>query len=268
MATAQIDAMKELQDSFQLLFKNWMLALPTAIASLLATLLMVLVVGALIGGVVGAGVLGGGANGQGSAAAATALLGGAGIMALVGGIVVVLVSLGAHATVVFAAADVWAGKPVDLGSAMSRAFPKLGQLILAAILIFLLAIIPGILVFLFIGVLLLIALGFFMMYVTPGVTVGDKGAMDAIKESFNLAKNNFAPSAIAFVGVVVVALVGAIINSIFLHWFVLNFIVGFVVGGLTSAYAAIVVVRFYQLLTRSARLAPAAAPPAPTAPTA
>ena len=275
MATAQIDAVKELVDSFQLLLKNWILAIPTAIVSLLAAILIGVVILGMIAGLAGAGVLGGLGGGEhGSGAGVAALLGGTGLLALVGVVILVVLSLIANATVIYAASDAWAGRAVDLISAMGRAFGKLGHLIVAGIIIFLLAIIPGVLIFVLIGVVLLFALGFFMMYVVPSITLGNRSGTEAIGASFNLAKSNFGPSAIAFIGIFVVALVGAFIDGIFRHWFIFSLIVSFVVGGLTSAYAAIVIVRFYELLSRSP-MAPAMAragavapaPPPPSAPT-
>ncbi|HME82611.1 MAG TPA: hypothetical protein VKF82_11155 [Candidatus Eremiobacteraceae bacterium] len=264
MATAQIDVVKELQDSFQLLIKNWMLALPTAIAALLGSVLRFMIFGALAAGALSSGVLGSTGN-QGAMTAAMAVLASVGLIGLIGGIVLALIGLVAQATVVYGATDIWAGRPLDLSSALSRGFAKLPQMIVGLILIVLLAIIPCILVFLFIGVFLLLALGFFVMYWVPGVVIGNKSGMEAIGDSFNLAKNNFGPSALAFLGIFVVVLVGGFVDMLFSHIIGLNFLVSFVVGGFIYAFAAIVVVRMYELLTRSASLAPAATPPAPTA---
>jgi len=262
MLPRQIDAMTELQNAFKLLFNNWILALPTAISSLLFMVLFFFFVAAAIGSMVGAGALGGD-----HPTGAMALLSGFGVVGFVLFIVAALVALVANATVVAAAQDVWKGRGPDLGGAVGQAMGKLPHLIVAAIIIALLAIIPGLLAIFFIGFLLLIALGFFMMYVVPGIMVGGESGSSAIGASFRLAKENFGPSALAFVGIVVVVVAGQIVSTIFSHIIGLNFIVAFVVGGLASAYGALVSVRFYDLLKGGAPPAVAtgsAPPPMPT----
>jgi len=257
MATVmQVDAVKELQDSFQLLIKNWMLALPTAIASLLQVVLFTMVFGAAIAGVFAGGILSGQNPGL-----AGALLGGVGLIGLVGGIVVLLVSLVAHATVIAGAQ----GGQFDLSPAASRAFSKLPQLVIAAILIFLMTIIPCLLILLAgLGLLLLIVLFYFTMYVMPSIVVGDRTAIEAIKESFNIAKSTLQPSIIAFLGIAVGVLVASFLSGVFLHIWGLNLIIGFAVGGFAYAYAATVIVRFYELgKSAGSAVSPPATPRAP-----
>lgn len=248
--TRQIDAMAELQNAFRILLQNWVLALPTAIASLIGSIFFVLVISAAIAGAIGGGMVTGG-RGLG------AIFAGAGLLGIIGGIVMLLIFAIANAAVIAAAENVWQGRQPDLGGGISKAIGKLPAIIVAGIVIFILAI-PGILTFIFvIGAIWLILLGFFMMYTLPAIVSGSQGAMDAIKASFNLAKTNVAPSAMAFVGIVVVAIIGNVINTIFSHIMIVNFIVAFAVGGLTSAYTALVAVRFYDLLSGAK---PAAAP--------
>jgi len=259
MVSRQIDAMSELTNAVKVLMNNWVLAIPTAVASLIFMLILFFTVFAAIGSVIGAGAMGGMHPGG-----AMAMLGGFGVLGTVLLIVAILIALVANAAVIAASEGVWQGRPPDLSGGISRAIGKLPHLIVAAILIFLMAIIPTLLIFIVIGIFLLIALYFFMMYVFPAIMVGNEGATSAIGASFRLAKENFGPSAIAFVGIIVALVIGQIINTMFSHIIGLNFIVAFVVGGLTSAYAALVSVRFYDLLRGVAVPAVAAPPPLPT----
>jgi len=259
MIGRQIDAMSELTNAFKILMNNWVLAIPTAVASLIFMLILFFTIFAAIGSVVGAGALGGLHPGG-----AMAMLGGFGILGTVLLILAILIALVANASVIAASEGVWQGRPADLSGGISRAIGKLPHLIVAAILIFLLAIIPTLLAIFVIGIFLLIALGFFMMYVFPSIMVGNEGGASSLGASFRLAKENFGPSALAFVGIVVVLVIGNIINTIFSHVIGLNFIIAFVVGGLTSAYAALVSVRFYDLLRGSAVPAVGTPPPLPT----
>ena len=66
------------------------------------------------------------------------------------------------------------------------------------------------------------------------------------------------PSALAFIGIVVVNILGGLVELLFQHLAVLGHVVNVAVGGLLSAFAALVVVRFYDLLR--------AAPPLPATP--
>jgi hypothetical protein len=252
MVNRQIDGMGELQSAFSLLFKNWMLALPPAIVAL---------GGAIYFGTVMAGVLVGAAGSMGAAGAMGgtpnfgALLGGAGLLLLVGLIVIMLLSVVALAIVVGAAERVWHGQPADLSSGVSKAVGKLPSLILLFIIFGVIAIIP------ILGILVDLVLGFFWLYAIPCIVLGNQGATQAMGTSWRLASANAGPTLTAFIGIIVVNVIGAIINAVCIHVPVLGWIVSFLIGGLTAAYAALVIVRFYDLLSGST-----AAPPAtPTA---
>jgi len=256
MVNRPIDAMAELQNAFQILIKNWILAVPTAIASLLAGAILVFFFAATLASLFGAGMLSGERSGM-----AAALAGGGGLMLLLGFAVIVVVMILAQATVMVGAERVWQGHPPDLGHAVSTALGKLPPLILLLILAGVVFTICAVIII--IGWIAAIFLAFFYMYTVPAIVVGNEGVMQALGSSYRLVRANVNASLIAFLGIAVVSFVGSIISNIFLHVAVLGLVVWFAVGGLTSAYSALVAVRFYDLL-RSLPAAPGVPRTGPT----
>ncbi len=93
MASRPFDPMAELQTAFKVLTKNWILAVPTGVAALAATVFFVFMVAATIASVIGAGALAGF-----HPPAAAALAGIGGLTLLLGGIIIVLLIMLSHAT--------------------------------------------------------------------------------------------------------------------------------------------------------------------------
>jgi hypothetical protein len=235
MAVRQFDAVAEIQNAFQILTKNWQLAIPTAVSSLIATIYVFTVLGAALAAV-GLGAMGGRAG----------ILGGLGAFSgitVIGIILVALVSIIASAMVMASSQDAWSGRPLDMSRSFGRALACLVNIIIAGIVICLMLLVATI-----IPVLGWLVVGFLVMYTLPAIVVGNAGAIDAIGQSFKLTTGNFGPSIVAFLGVVLALVVGGIVNNIFVHVFGLNFIISIIVGGFTSAFAALVSVRFYDLL--------------------
>lgn len=256
MVNRQIDAMGELQNAFNVLFKNWVLAVPPALVSLVAGLFFVFVIAGITASILAAGAMG-------ARPSLGALLGGGGVTLFLGAIVIALLSVLAQAIVIAGAERVWHGQPADLASGISKAMGKLPALILLFIILGLIFCIIGIIPIL--GLIVDLILGFFLMYSVAAIVVGNEGATQAMSTSWRLARANVGPSLTAFVGIIVVAAIGSIINAIFLHMPVIGLIVSFIVGGLTAAYVALVTVRFYDLLRGSTPLAPLP-PTTPTTP--
>ena len=244
----QIDAVGELQNAFRVLFSNWTLAIPTALVSLVAAAFFAFMLAGVMASVAGAGMIGGMHPG-----AAGGLLAAGGATLLVGLVVIVLIAILANATVIGASENVWRGNPPDLGAGFSKALSRLGQLLVLFVIAIVLAIVCGLLVIaLGLGIILGILLGFFFMYALPAVVVGNRGATEALGESWRLVRANLGPSVIAFLGIIVVSIVGQIIINLFHVIPFLMVIIALVVGGLTSAYSALVAVRFYDLLSGTA----------------
>jgi hypothetical protein len=270
MVSRPPDPMAELQNAFSILFKNWVLAVPPAIVSLLGGLFFILVIGAMIASALGASYMAGYAPpGQGPAATKglIGLLAAGGLTAIVGIIVLALLSLLAQAVVMGGAERVWHGEPADLAHGVGKGLSKLPPLILLFIVAIIVFFICAVIIL--IGWIAGIVLAFLFMYTVPAIVVGNEGVMQALGTSYRLVTKNFGPSALAFLGIVVVGIIGAVINRIFLGIHVLGPVLGllvsFVVGGLTSAYAALVLVRFYDLLRGAAVSTAPAVTPGPTA---
>lgn len=247
MVSRQIDAVAELQNSFQVLAKNWILAVPTALVSLVIAAFLIFVVAATMASFYAASMTGGFHPG------AAAFAGVGSLTLLVGFVVIVLLFLLAQAVVMAAAENVWHGQPADLGSGVSRALTKLPPLFGLFLIAVLIGLVCGVLVIAAgLGILLAIVLGFFFMFAVPAIVIGNEGVMQALGTSYRLVRANMGPSAIAFLGIVVVTLVGHFISNLFVHIPLLGIIVAFILGGLTYAYSALVAVRFYDLLRGSA----------------
>jgi hypothetical protein len=242
MAVRQFDAVAEIQSAFQILIKNWMLAVPTAVSSLIATLYAFFVLVSAMAAI-GLGSLGGSSGLVGGLSAFGGVTG-------LGLLAICLISLIAASMVMASAEDAWSGRPVDLSKALSRALACLVNVIIAGIVV---GIIFAISVFTVVG---WIVVAYLFMYVLPAIVVGNAGAFEAMGESFRLTTKNFVPSIAAFIGIALAVLVGGLVNNLFVHIIGLNFIIGLVVGGFTSALAALISVRFYDLLRSGTPVAP------------
>jgi hypothetical protein len=255
-----IDSGTELQRAFDILVKNWMLALPTAIASLAALFFVAFLVASIAASVIGLGV-----GSEGRHLGLGAALFGAGTFAALGGfIAIVVLSMVAQAVVVHGAEEAWLGRPVDLVASLGIAVARLPALIVSGIAIMLIMLIPIALSVVLIGIPLVIVAGFFLIYVLPAIVIGNEGGLAAIGTSFRLTKSNAGPSALAAVAMILAIIVAQIINVSLGHVPVLGWLAAFLVGGFSSAYAALVAARFYTLLIGTAQ--PTEQPPAYAAP--
>lgn len=257
MVNRPMDPMTELQNAFSVLFKNWILALPTAIASLATAIFIVVVVGAVTASIVGVGVMGNGVTTSSGALrpGIGGLIAAGGATFIIGIVVLGLLALLAQAIVIAGAERVWHGQPADLAGGAGRAFSKLPPLILLFILGAIVFMICAIIIV--IGWIAAIVLAFLFMYTVPAIIVGNEGVMQALGTSSRIVRANVGPSALAFVACLVVGIVGGIVSRLFLHIPVLGYIVYLVIGGFTSAYAALVIVRFYDVLRGAAPVTPA-----------
>ena len=253
MVNRQIDAMAELQNAFSVLFKNWVLAIPTALVSVIAAVLAGVFLAASLAPLFLARSSGM-ETGDPTAVlnALRTALPAIGIFL----IVITVLSLLAQAIVIGGAEHVWNGQPPDLAGGVGKALARLPSLIGLLIVAIIFACICIVLTFLIIGPFLGLILAFFFMYALPAIVVSGAGTFDALGISWRLVRQNLGPSVMAFLGIVVVNIVGSIIQYFLQHIPVVGLVVNLIVGGLLAAYAALVVVRFYDLLRAGA------APPA------
>ncbi|MEO6990879.1 MAG: hypothetical protein ABI346_10010 [Candidatus Baltobacteraceae bacterium] len=261
MPTTTLSPAAELQRAIEILTKNWILAIPTALASLVMAILTVFLFVSLIGTAAVGGALGGHA--------------GAGLAALSGGVlygglfavIAIVVNVLAQAVVMQSSEDAWSGRAVDLMRSLATVTPKLIPLAIALVLCFLVLLIPALLCVFLIGFPLVLIVGFFLMYVVPAVIIGGESPTAALSSSYRIVRANLGPSIIAFLGIVVALIVFGIINSIVAHIPIVNLVVPFLVGGFASAFAALVAARFYDLLreggSAAATFAPNLPPPNP-----
>jgi hypothetical protein len=250
----------QLQRAAEVLSKNWILALPTAIASLVLGMILVLGVVSVATATFVGRQAGGGAGmwaGLGSSAIIAAVLAFAGF----------LLVIFSQAIVIHASEDAWEGRPVNLGASLAATVSRLPDLIVAYIISALILLVAIMLCAVVIGFPLVFVAIYFLMYVVPAVVIGRESGTTAISTSFRLASHNVGPSLIAFAGIVGASIVAFILTGITSHIPLINFIVSFAIGGLAAAYTALVSDRFYDLLRGTVPLVTAtptgSAPPPP-----
>ena len=250
MVNRQIDAVAELQNAFSVLFKNWVLAVPTALVSAIAAILAFFVLAASFAPLLAGGMMPNSSDPGAAMAMLRTAIPSLGIFF----IVIVLLALVAQAVVIGGAEHVWHGQPADLSGGVSKALGKLPALIILFLVACIIGAICGLLVAaLGLGLIVGLVLLFFFMYTLPAIIVGNQGAFEALGTSWRLVAANVGPSLIAFIGIFVVNIIGGIVQLLFSHIPVLNVVVNLVVGGLIAAFAALVVVRFYDLLSGGAK---------------
>jgi hypothetical protein len=237
----QIDALAEMQNAFSVLFKNWVLAVPTALVAVIAGLLAIVMFAGTMAALLASGALSG-SDQMAALAALRAAIPSIGLFL----VIVVLLQLLAQAIVIAGAERVWHGEPADLAHGFSRAFAKLPTLFAFFLIAFIAIVFCTVLII--IGWILGVVLAFLFMYTLPAIVVGNEGVGNAFGTSYRLVRANMNPSLITFLGIIVVSIVGGVITQIFSHVAVLGLVVQLIVGGLSSAFVALILVRMYDLL--------------------
>ncbi|HLN47272.1 MAG TPA: hypothetical protein VK216_03315 [Magnetospirillaceae bacterium] len=261
----QIDAVAEVQKTFQLLFqrKNWLLALPIlvgfAVAGICVGIVGAIAFGSLIAGGGLAGAMAGGGDARGPGAMIAMLFSGLGLLFIVALLVGIVIGVFGYAWAYAAAEPIWQGGDPDISGGFSKAMGKLPQLIVLGLIVGVVTLL------LFWTFIVPLAVGFFCIYTIPYVMQGNESGTGSIGASINLAKNNFGPTGMLFLALIVVGIVAGIISSILAIIPLLGLIVQLAVTSLVGAFNIAVIMRWYNLLTGAPS---AAAPPAPTAPTA
>ena len=186
-------------------------------------------------------------------AAATAFMVGGvagGVVGLaVGGLlfalVVGVVSLVASAVVIVMAKDALVARDPALGDALGAVMGRLGDVVIASALA---------MVAVGIGTLLLVLPGlvavFFLVFTLPAVLLDGAGAIDAIKRSIAVVKDNLGAAAGLVVGWIVVAVIVGIASKILALVPVIGWLASGALFGAAVAYMSVVAVRVYQTLPR------------------
>jgi hypothetical protein len=243
MIGQQIDATRELEAAARILYARWTLALPTALSSLAIAGIVFFVIGAVIVSAVAAILMGGHGAGLAAIGAGASTVGFA-VLAMV------LISTAAHALVLAAAHEAWAGRDPDYAAAFRLTLARFPALLVAAFATAMLYAIPVVLSFLIVGIPLLFVLGYFLMYVRAAIMIGGEDGITAIGTSFRMTTSNSGPSLVAFAGIIAAFIVGRIVDAATIHLPVIGLVTAFFVGGATAAFIALVEVRFYELLRR------------------
>jgi len=255
MIARQFDPVAELQSAFTVLTKNYALAVIPLVAGVICAALLATVLVVVGGGALFASMSDMSNNPMALVPIITASLGWFGIV----GLVVFVIALIGDGAAVAAAESAWSTGVADLSGGFNRAMSKLGDLVVAAVV---LCLICAVIFLTFIGPLILV---FLMLYVLPAIVVGGESAFQAMGTSWNMATKNVGATFAAFIGIFLVGIVVTIVNSILGHIPVLGWIIALVLNGLLGAYGALVIVRFYDLLrgSASATAVPTSAPPPP-----
>jgi len=244
---AQFDAVAELQKSFQLLFqkKNWMLAVPILVGCLVAGIIIaigvVIAFGSLLaGGGMAAILSGGGTHGAGVLGL---LFSGLGFVFVVLCFVAVIVALLGYAWAYAAAESLWQGGDADIGGGLNKALAKVGPLSVLGIILALVSVVLGW------TIIVPILVGLFCVYCIPYIMQGNQSGAGAIGASINLAKDNFGPTGILFLAVIVLCIAAVIATKILGFIPILGQLAALAVVALLGAVGILAVQRFYTLLT-------------------
>ena len=256
--TASFDAVAELTKTFSLLFqkKNWMLAVPLLIGTLVAVAVVGLTFVLALGPAIATAIYGGASGSMSSPAALLpALLGVGGLLVLIGVLVAFVIAMFTYGWAYAAAAPMWGGGDPDISGGFNKAMAKLGPLVVLGLIV---AVVIGLLGW---TVIVPILAGLFCLYCLPYIMMANESGTGAISASIKLSRENFGPTAMLFLGFIVVGVASGIINMVLGVVPLLGHILGLGVNALVAAYLTLATIRFYSLLTGSA----AAAPAAPTA---
>jgi hypothetical protein len=216
---------------------------PIMVAPPLIAMVVVFVLALLFGG--GAVVMfaAGGLTGR-EAGMAGAMLGGL-LLGLAFFAVAMLVNLVSSAVVVVMARDALAGREPSMGDGFGAVMARLSDVVVASVLF---AVIVGIASIFFV-IPGLIA-GFFLMFTLPALLLDRFGAIDALKRSATLVKDNLGSALGLVIGAIVGAVVMAIVSAILHVVPLIGQLAAVLLAGAFVAYLTIVGVRVYQTLPR------------------
>lgn len=141
-----------------------------------------------------------------------------------------------------------AEEAVDTGrssikNGVTAALAKTGQLLIAALLLSVLVTL-GIMLFYLPGLIV----AFLLMFTFFGIMVGNLSAIESMKKSFVIVKNNLNNTLILFVSIVVTGILFVMVSSVFSVIPVLGQIIGAALMGLFWGYISIVMVIAYKEL--------------------
>lgn len=228
-----------LKESLDTLKNNFIIIVPTVVVSIIITILSLLLIG---GGIASMPKIDVGEMDNPAAMMDAA----GGLMGIALIIVIISMALGtiSHGIVIAMAKEAVDTGNTSISSSFNSAIGKIRQLILSAIIVSIIVMI-GTLLFCLPG---LIA-AFLLMFTFIGIIVSNLGALDAIKNSFELVKTNFKDSLVLFLLIIVTGFVFIITSTILSIIPILGQLIGVVIMGLFWGYISIVMVRAYNEMT-------------------
>jgi len=162
----------------------------------------------------------------------------------------VAVSMFTYAWTLVAAEPCWLGQDPAWDRGFNRAAGKLVTLAAYVILVFLMTIVS------IITIVGPIVIAFLTMYGPAYILFGNRSATAAIGDSFRLASENITPTLILVLAFIVVYMMGFIVNLV-LGWLpIIGLFVGLAFQWLFSAYIALAIVRFYDILNAASGAPP------------
>jgi hypothetical protein len=176
-----------------------------------------------------------------------------GLIALIGYIATIAYTTGM-------AGVAWVRGTTTLGDG-TRIFERdFTRVLLLAVILFVLGIVAVALSFVTLG-LAFVAFYLFTLYAMPSAIVGDRPAMDAIRESFALTLARFVPTLIIAIVIFALSVAGRFIGALFHFTPLIGPIVTAVITQIVVAYATLVVVGEYLNLQQAGRIPPSAVAP-------
>jgi hypothetical protein len=254
MPAPQFDAVKEATDAFALLFKrrNWLLGAPQVAGLFLILILVFVVIAVSAGPQIWRGIISNGAQTPDISPGQIVALA---LSISIGVLLAIAVSMFTYAWTLVAAEPCWLGQDPAWDRGFNRAAAKVVTLAAYVILVFLMTVVS------IITIVGPIIIGFLTMYGPAYILFGNRTATAAIGDSFRLASENIAPSLILVLAFIVVYMMGFMVNLV-LGWLpLIGLFVGMAFQWLFSAYIALAIVRFYDILNASS-----GAPPFPIVP--
>ena len=236
-----MDIVGTFKESIEIAKKNPLIFVPAvAVALVMAVLTMTLIGGA----VATTGMMGGMGYPAGALGAMGAMMGLAALMGIVG----MIAGLVAHGMTVGMAKEAIETGATTVNTGISIVTRRLGQLVVASVLVGL-AVAVGMMLLVIPGIIA----SFMFMFTFVIIIVDNAGAVDAMKASFNLVKENLSDLVVLFVGAIVIGIVVAIVNRV-LHLIpVIGPLAGSLITGVFSGYMTIVIVKVYKELTSKTR---------------
>jgi hypothetical protein len=224
--------------AFDLLRRYPVIVAPPLIAMAVVFVLMLL----FFGGVVT--MLGAGALAGRGAGIAGAVVGGA-LLLLVLVTLAMLVTLVSSAVVVVMANDALATRAPSLGQAYGAVTTRFTHVMVASLAV---SVIVSVASFVFVIPGLIAA--FFLMFTLPAVLLDGLGAIDGLKRSATLVKDNLGSVLGLVIGVIVVGVLVAVASMVLSIVPVVGYLASTLLAGAVFAYLTVVAVRVFQTLPR------------------